>query len=134
MSDYDSLSDEQLNIEVAKRLGFKVEYMLVNGERRYFLLDPNRIRVTHRYEDEADLWRGALEHEEIAHYATDANAALELWHGGDDFNLSHEDGVWIGEPLGKSADPFAEVFGKSESPARATAITWLMWQDKQVKP
>jgi hypothetical protein len=89
--DYSTMMNQELNIEVAKRLGYKV--VRADPEDRVcWLCDPTGQRVpelafSNKSDEEA--WGDLPEH-----YADDANAALALWNGIFGFSLHVGESQW----------------------------------------
>lgn len=111
VSDYSTLTDAELNFEIAKRLGDGDEYENVEHYARL-----------------ADLLYAPS-------FATDANAALELFKHDPIFALYpiHLDGdeyEWVAERAHRNdlGDTFTNM-NFADNPARATCLCWLRLQD-----
>jgi hypothetical protein len=129
MTDYAAMTNEQLNVEIAKRRGYRFAWHTVEGgwfgESGFEqIFDPQ------------GHWLTAID-AELPEWATDMNDALELiididWqmaHYTTGYHV-HLHGTWIDEWEGKNS---FSTHVAADTMARAICECWLKWLDVQVE-
>jgi len=119
--DYSDMTDEQLNIEVAERRGWRVNLWTAPKPSGFALIAPDGSTIVvsdtpgHAWDNLPSL------------PANDSNEALAMWEGNDNFNLEPYQGRWCAMLCGTDRDEGAVAYDKN--PARAITICWLKYQD-----
>lgn len=144
LNPYLMLSDDELNIKVAKRLGYSVYHYDKDYPNQcfYMLMDSNYEpvadmewkRFTEEYKTrrlhtgerktEAEAWKDAPQ------FSTDLNAAFTLLDGKVcSATIANVDGGWHVGLLSNQWRDYEEV--ETDNLARAICVVWLMWKDNQ---
>jgi hypothetical protein len=131
MTDYESMTDQELNIAVAKRLGYTlvVDDKYGSPLKRWCLHLPSGelSKDSEGDEDCTECFDEDLAWARLTpNFTVDANEALALFADSVNFGLSKDtDRTWIAEEW----DVDHSAVGRDKHPARATTICWLLWQD-----
>lgn len=127
--DYATMTDAELNAQVAQRQGYKSVLCDDRQGSPWILLTPDGYELPERYVGEAtsdDAWLLAPD------YCGDLNAAWELLNAiPNEYtvdisripNDSNESMWWA------KVDLLAKHHGRADSPARAIVLAWLQWQE-----
>jgi len=120
---YDGMSNHELNVEVAKRQGYRIEPYRPDRPniKAYRLIHPNGKRQS----------TNKLDHSEVATWnlvprpADDMNDAMKLWSVPTSLeNLHQNKGFRCVMGLGDTAG-----VGEADTAPRAITIAWLTWGD-----
>lgn len=124
-TNYDEMTNKQLNIEIATRKGWRVEEWQFPEPEGFALISPDGSTITVS-DTEEYAWDNLPPVP-----ADDANTALELMTTACFINLSPTLEGWFAHlVVDKGRDVI--VFDYTivdKTPARAICVCWLMWQD-----
>lgn len=123
MPDYSAMSDDDLNVLIAKRAGYKIAgdwykwlLYLPSGERSIDI--DGEVNATTNCNEDIAWYRLS------PRFATDMNSAMKLWTGYATLENTR-DNKFFRCVMGLGDNNF----GESESAPRAICIAWLKWQD-----
>jgi hypothetical protein len=131
----DELNDHQLNVAIAKALGYIMEIVTVKYHGTFWQITFPDIRgkswVCDKDKSEEYAWGRAFVDEWIPDYANDANRALELVQENEDFGLNRDGKEWeavIGNPWDNNATTYSY---RHVEPAYAISRAWLNMKSAQ---
>jgi hypothetical protein len=123
MPDYNTMTDQQLNIEVAIRRGYRVEEWTFPKPSGYALVAPDGSTIVVS-ETPGYAWDNLS-----SCPASDTNAALSLWLPTDMFYLARYHEGWLAWVEDEADSDHKMHYVDATTPARAATICWLMYQD-----
>lgn len=144
MSKYSEWTNDQINREIATRLGYTFESRWIGKDKDILEVSvrhPDGYLLQEPFGNEAaDCWRDSAEDvlSKCSDWAWDLNMAIALirplppqeqklkFH----FEYLIFDGVWVATIYGTGHKRF-EATSKSNAPALAICEAWLLWKDAQ---
>lgn len=144
MNKYSSMSDDELNREIAGRLGYTFESRWIGKDKdvlEFSVRHPEGYLLQEASWNEAlDCWRDTAEDvlAICSDWADDLNMAINLLKQVPPVGIHPKfwleylqiDEGWLATVRGKGMKRF-EAFASPDNPARAICEAWLLWKDSQ---